>query len=160
MSRSSIQLEVTGLGELEKSVRQAAELAPKDLQRGLNRIKNRFKRNIKKRAEETFSTTENITSGFTMTQVKVEKGVLYSYFKPEARGNKGHAWHLQEFGYELTRPHWISRKNAIPYKNPKEPIRFIPGKHIVDKEMPSFLEYMGNETRKILDNILKESDLD
>lgn len=158
-TRSSVQVEMKGLEELRSDMAKAAKASPKKLQRSLNRIKNVFKKNMKTRAEETYDSTEYITSGFTMTQVKVAEEMLYSYFKPEARGNKGHAWHLQEHGYNLTRPQWKSREKMIRYSDGGEKLKWIPGHHLVDKEVPGFTAYMAEQAAKTIDRILKDEKL-
>lgn len=159
MAHHAAQLEMKGLVELQRDIQKASYLAPKELNRTLNRISKKFKENIKERAEETYSTTENITSGFTMTRVRSENDILYSYFKPEAKGSKGHAWHLHEHGYELIRPTWRSREKAIRNKDGGKHLRFIPGNHLVDKEVPGFAEYMGEQAYLVVDEILKRNNL-
>lgn len=159
MSLSSAQFEMKGLTELKISMEKAAGKSPKKLEGGLNKVKNKFKRNMKKRAQETYKTTEHITSGFQMSMVNVESNKLYSYFRPEANGRSGHAWHLMERGHELIRPTWRSRKRAIRWADAGKDFGFKPGKHLVDKEIPSFTEYMGHETEKLLDKLLQEADL-
>lgn len=151
----SVHFEVSGMKEFARDLERAATHAPKELQRDLNKIKEKFKANMINRAKETYKTTEHITSGFQMSQVNVEKGKMYSYFRPEAKGKDGHAWHLQEYGYNLTRPRWKSRKRAIEYKRPGEKIKFVQGHHLIDKEIPKFDRYMhlcvGESLKRILD---------
>lgn len=156
---TNFQIEVEGLEELQRDMLRASAIAPKEMNRALNRIGRKFRLNMKKRAEGAYQTTQHITSGMSMSQVKVENYVMYTYFRPEKRGNKAHHWHLQEEGYDLTTPRWHSRKKAIRNKDGGKRIRFIPGRHLVDQEVPGFTEYMSREAYKVVDEILKGNDL-
>lgn len=156
---TNFQFEFEGIEELQKDMLHASVIAPKELNKGLSRISRKFKANMKKRAEAAYQTAEHITSGMTMTSVKSENYVMYSYFKPEARGNKAHHWHLQEEGYELTRPTFRSRELGIVYSDARRVIKFIPGRHLIDKEIPSFTEFMGREAYRVVDEILAKENL-
>ena len=155
----SIGVEVKGLDELARDIQHAANIAPKEFQTGMRKITKKFMKDLKDEAENTYQSTAYITTGFKMSPVNVAKDVLYSYFMPEAKGNKGHAWHLQEFGYELVRPTWKSRKRVIRYSDGGQRLGFVPGKHLVEKVLPSFEEYMDSEVTKLVDTILEENDL-
>lgn len=159
MGHQSINFEMEGLEDLYDDIQRCVTIAPKEMQKKLNSLKNRFKKNMIERAKKEYKSTEHITSGFMMTQVEAEQDKLYSYFKPEARGNKGHAWHLQERGYELRQPMWWSRKRAIKNSAGKKLIKFIPGHHLLDKEMPGFTEFMAAETKNMIEKILSEVNL-
>lgn len=156
---SSVSVEITGLDELARDIQHAANLAPEEFQAGMKGITKVFMENLKDEAANTYQSTAFITSGFKMSPVNVGKDVFYSYFYPEAKGNKGHAWHLQEFGYELVKPTWKSRAKAIRYSNGGRTIRFMPGHHLVEKVLPSFEEYMDLEVMALVDRILEENDL-
>ncbi len=156
---SSVSVEITGLDELARDIQHAANLAPKEFQKGMKKITKKFMDDLKDEAANTYQTTENITTGFKMSPVNVAKDQLYSYFMPEAKGNKGHAWHLQENGYELVKPTWKSRAKVIRYSNGGRSIRFMPGHHLVEKVLPSFEEYMDLEVMALVDRILEENDL-
>ena len=159
MAATNYQLEFEGMEELQNDMLHAAAIAPKELNKSLTKISRQFLKNMKKRAEGEYQTTENITSGMYVDPVKSESYQFHSYFRPEKRGNKAHHWHLQEEGYELTTPLWLSRKKAIRNSNGGKIIKFIPGRHLVDQEVPSFTEFMGREAQKALEQILKESNL-
>lgn len=156
---SSVNVEITGLEDLAGDIDKAALLAPKEFQKGMKKITKKFMDDLKDEAANTYQTTENITTGFKMSPVNVAKDQLYSYFMPEAKGNQGHAWHLQENGYELVKPTWKSCAKAIRYKDGGRTIRFVPGHHLVEKVLPSFEEYMDFETLALVDKILEENDL-
>ena len=151
-------MEIEGLEELQRDIRRAAAVAPKEFEAGLTKITNKFKKEVKSEAKTEFQTNDNITSGFKVTKVNAEAEVYYSYFQPEARGNKGHHWHLQEFGYELKRPIWRSREKAIRWKDAKRTLGWVPGRHIVESMLPSFTAYASRQAEELLDSILSEGD--
>ena len=78
---------------------------------------------------------------------------------PEAKGNQGHAWHLQEFGYELKRPTWKSRRLAIRNKNGGQTLKLMPGHQLVDKILPEFEDGLEEAVMELVDTILKENNL-
>ena len=152
-------MELEGLEELQRDILKAAAVAPKEFERGMNKITAKFRKEIKSEAKSEFQTADNITSGFKVTRVSAEKDVYYAYFQPEARGNKGHHWHLQEFGYELKRPIWRSREKAIRWKDARKTLGFVPGRHIVESMLPSFTEYASRQAEMLLQSILEEGNL-
>lgn len=156
---SSINVQITGLSELARDIQHAANLAPKEFQKGMKEITKKFMDDLKDEAANTYESTAFITSGFKMSPVNVANDVFWSYFYPEAKGNKGHAWHLQEFGYELVRPNWKSRAKMIRYKNGGQRLGFVPGKHLVEKVLPEFEEYMDEAVTDLIDTILEENNL-
>lgn len=156
---SSINVQITGLNELKRDIQHAANLAPKEFEKGMKAITKVFMDDLKDEAANTYATTVHITSGFKMSPVNVAGDVLWSYFMPEAKGNKGHAWHLQEFGYELKRANWKSRAKVIRYRDGGTTLGFIPGKHLADKILPEFEDYMDQEVMALVDSILEENDL-
>ena len=155
----SFNVELKGLDELARDIQHAANVAPEEFEQGMKEITKVFMDDLKDEASNAFQSTAFITSGFKMSPVNVAKDVLWSYFMPEAKGNKGHAWHLQEFGYELVRPNWKSRAKVIRYKEGGKRLGFVPGKHLVEKVLPSFEEYMDDAVTELVDKILEENDL-
>jgi len=156
---NNINVTITGLKELARDIQHAANLAPKEFQKGMRQITKKFMDDLKDEAANTYQSTAFITSGFKMSPVNVGKDVLTSKFMPEAKGNKGHAWHLQEFGYELVRPNWKSRAKVIRYTNGGERLGFVPGKHLVDKILPEFEDYYEEQVLDLVDTILEENNL-
>lgn len=156
---NNVQVQITGLAELARDIEHAANLAPLEFQRGMKEITKKFMDDLKDEADNAYSTTKNITSGFKMSPVNVANDVLWSYFMPEAKGNKNHHWHLNEFGHELLRPTWKSRRLVIRYQNGGERLGFVPGKHLVDKMLPGFEDYMDEAVMELVDSILEENNL-
>ena len=156
---SSVNVEITGLSELARDIQHAANIAPKEFEKGMKDITKVFMDDLKDEASNTYASTAFITSGFKMSPVNVAKDVLWSYFMPEAKGNKGHAWHLQEFGYELKRPTWWSRSKVSRYSDGGRTLRFMPGHHLVEKVLPGFEEYMDEAVMELVDSILEENNL-
>lgn len=156
---SSVQFEFEGIDELREDMLHASAKAPKELNKALNKIARKFRSNMKKRAEGAYQTAEHITSGMYVDPVKSENYQFFTYFRPEKKGNKAHHWHLQENGYNLTRPTFKNRKQGIVYSDARKRLKFIPGRHLVDKEVPSFTEYMAVEARKAVDDILDKENL-
>ena len=156
---NNINVTITGLDELARDIQHAANLAPKEFQKGMRDITKKFMKDLKDEANNTYQSTAFITSGFKMSPVNVAKDILTAKFMPEAKGNKGHAWHLQEFGYELVRPRWKSRAKVIRYANGGERLGFVPGKHLVDNMLPDFEDYFEEQVTELIDTILEEYDL-
>lgn len=156
---NNINVQITGLEELARDIQHAANLAPKEFQKGMKDITKKFMDDLKDEAANTYASTAFITSGFKMSPINVAADVLTCKFMPEAKGNKGHAWHLQEFGYELKRPTWWSRKMMIRHKDGGKSLRFMPGHHLVDKRLPEFENYMEQEVIDLVDGILEDNNL-
>lgn len=156
---NNIHVEISGLEELARDIQHAANVAPLEFQRGMKEITKKFMDDLKDEASNTYQSTVHITSGFKMSPVNVGRDILTSKFMPEAKGNKGHAWHLQEFGYELVRPNWMSRAKVIRYSNGGQRLGFVPGKHLVEKVLPEFEDYMEEQVMELVDMILEENDL-
>ena len=156
---NNINVQITGLDELARDIQRAANMAPKEFQTGMRDITKKFMKDLKDEANNTYQSTAFITSGFKMSPVNVAKDILTAKFMPEAKGNKGHAWHLQEFGYELVRPNWKSRAKVIRYTNGGERLGFVPGKHLVDKVLPEFEDFMNQEVTELIDSILEANNL-
>ena len=156
---NNINVQITGLAELARDIQHAANIAPKEFEKGMKDITKIFMDDLKDEAANTYASTAFITSGFKMSPVNVAGDVLWSYFMPEAKGNKGHAWHLQEFGYELQVPKWWSRRKAIRNRNGGSTIRFMPGHHLVEKVLPEFEDYMDDAVTELINTILEENNL-
>ena len=156
---NNVSVKITGLEELTRDIERAADLAPKEFKKGMRKITKKFMDDLKDEADNTYATTVHITSGFKMSPISMVGDTLQMKFMPEAKGNQGHAWHLQEFGYELTRPKWRSRRKAIRNKDGGQSIRFMPGHHLVDSKLPEFEEYMEEATMELVDMILEENNL-
>ena len=156
---NNVHVQITGLEELARDIERAAELAPKEFRKGTKKITKKFMDDLKDEAANTYASTVHITSGFKMSPIKMVGDTLQTQFMPEAKGNQGHAWHLQEFGYELTRPKWKSRRKVIRYKDGGQVIGFVPGKRLVDSKLPEFQDYMEEEMQDLVSTILEENNL-
>ena len=156
---NNIHVQITGLDELARDIERAADLAPKEFRKGVKTITKKFMDDLKDEAANTYASTVHITSGFKMSPISMIGDTLQTQFMPEAKGNKGHAWHLQEFGYELKRPNWKSRSKAIRYKNGGQTLGFVPGKQLVDKKLPEFEDLMEEEMIALANTILEGNNL-
>lgn len=159
MLGQSIEISFTGMQELQDDLMTAAKIAPEVLQKGLNKERLEFKHRMTVRAKDVFKTTENITSGFKMTTVNIEKNRLYSYFLPEGKGNKGAAWHLQEYGHRVVRPYFRSRRLRIKNSDGGSVLSVTKGKRIVDGVAPIFNAYFANKVEDMVAEILEKSNL-
>ena len=156
---NNISVQMTGLDELARDIERAADLAPNEFKKGMRKITREFMNDLKDEAAGTYQSTVHITSGFKMSPLKVSGDMMQMQFMPEAKGNQGHAWHLQEFGYELKRPTWKSRKKAIRNKNGGETLRFMPGNNLVDKILPEFEDGLEEAVMELTDSILERNNL-
>lgn len=156
---NNVKVEITGLDELARDIERAADLAPKEFRKGMRKITKVFMDDLKDEAANTYTSTVHITSGFKMSPIKMIGDVLQMEFMPEAKGNQGHAWHLQEFGYELKRPNWKSRRKVIRYKDGGQTLGFVSGKHLVDAKLPDFEDHLEEDVMELVDTILEENNL-
>ncbi len=156
---SSVDVKITGLEELARDIQHAANVAPDEFQTEMKRIGRKFLKDLRAEARGTYQTAALITSGFKMEHVNASRDLFEAKFYPEGRGNKGHAWHLQEEGYELTRPTWWSRKKVVRYSDGGTTLKFMPGHHIVDKILPEFEDYAEDAVTDLINSILEEHDL-
>ena len=155
----AIDVKITGIDELARDIQHAANMAPDEFESGMKKVTNKFTRDLRKEAKNALGSTENITSGFHIRRVNVSRDILQAEFMPEAKGSKGHHWHLQEFGYLLKRPNWKSRAKVIRYSDAGATLGFVPGKLMVDAMLPEFEDYMEDAVTELVDRILKENDL-
>jgi len=161
---SAIQLEMKGLDKLQTDINAAAQIAPKEMAKGLNKIGTKLKTVLKQDAKRTYKTTQHITSGFYVSKVNVKQDKLYADFQPEAVGKSGHAWHLQEFGHMQIIPTYWSVKRKIKNKNGGKPAKVLinptKGHDLVgaevDDESSKFNQYADKQFNKTLDDILKK----
>lgn len=156
---SSVGVKIEGLDELARDIQHAANMAPEEFDKGMRKIGRKFLRELRSEAKGKFKTAAHITSGFKMEHVNASRDIFEAKFMPEGRGSRGHAWHLQEEGYELVRPTWWSRSKVVRYKDGGDRLRFVEGKHIVDEMLPEFESYMEEEAMDLIDSILEDNKL-
>ena len=155
----NVHVKFEGLDELASDIQLAAKVAPNEFKKGMRGLSKMFMVELEDRANETYASTEHIASGFQMSPIRFVGDDLIMKFMPEAKGNQGHAWHLHEFGYDLKRPNWKSRRKVIRNEDAGRLIKHMGGNQLVDKMLPAFEDYMEMEVEELVDGILEEYNL-
>ena len=141
ISLSSFTL--SGLDELNSSLKKAIKAYPDLAEERLKKIGNKFKKEVKEKTDE---------------EVKTRSGKLKKGYKLSKVYGYGINMQIDFMG---TAPHFHLVENGhVKYNRKGEVIGFTPGKHVVDKAEKNFQDILPNELKKLVEDISKECDLD
>lgn len=144
---ATFELKVEGIEELENDIREATEKCPKELKKGLNNIANEFRRSARKRTPDNKNHKGN-------PKLKLKKRYnKWAFVEDDKTGvtiyNDAPHFHLVEQGHNLVKG---KGENA-------RIIGFVPGKHMMEKTKNEYENIVPQRFEEILDDILKECDL-
>lgn len=142
------QFSVEGLEELERDLKKAIKKAPAQAEETLIELAKEFKKSAKKKANAEMKTHKREESqkkkairrkwGHKLVDDKLGATALV--------WNSARHFHLVENGHQLVRGGRV--------------IGFVPGKHIMEKTRNDYKDIVPERFEKMVDDILKESDLD
>lgn len=141
---ATFNFQMEGIEELEDDIRKAIETCPKELKKGLNDIANDFRKSARKRTPDNKNHKGN-------PKLKLKRCYgKWAFVEGDKTGvlvyNSAPHFHLVERGHQLVRGGRV--------------IGFVPGKHMMEKTKDEYEEIVPERFEKILDDILKECDLD
>lgn len=140
---ATFDFQMEGIEELENDIRKAIEECPRELKKGLNDIANEFRKAARKRTPDYKHHKGN-------PKLKLKRCYgKWAFVEEDKTGvlvyNSAPHFHLVERGHNLVRGDKI--------------IGFVPGQHMMEKTKDEYEEIVPERFEKILDNILKERDL-
>ncbi len=137
-----------GMEELQRDLEKAVQMAPVQAEKTLLKLAKEFKASAKERAERD---TEHVKR-----EAGEEKKAISQRWGHKLVGDRSGAaalvwnsaphFHLVEDGHQLVRGGRV--------------IGFVPGKHIMEKTRTDYKDIVPERFKKMVDEILKESDLD
>lgn len=141
---ATFDFEMKGIEELENDIRMAIEEYPKELKKGLNDIANDFRKSARKRTPDYKHHKGN-------SKLKLKRCYgKWAFVQDDKTGvlvyNNAPHFHLVERGHQLVRGGKV--------------VGFVPGQHMMEKTKDEYEEIVPERFEKILDDILKERDLD
>lgn len=138
-----------GLEELESDLKKAIKKYPATMQDGLKNIAKDFKKSVRKRTPDGQNHKGDIATKLRKKfHIKMRDEGLIS----EANiYNDAPHFHLVENGHQLVRGGKLGKGGKV--------VGFVQGKHMMEKTKDEYEEIVPERFKKILDDILKESDL-
>jgi hypothetical protein len=141
---STFELKMEGIEELENDIKAAIEKSPKELKKGLDKIGNDFRKSARKRTPDYKK-----HKGDPKKKLKRRYG-KWTFVEDDKTGitiyNDAPHYHLVEQGHNLVKNGQI--------------IGFVPGKHMMEQTRNEYENIVPDRFEEIIDNILKECDLD
>lgn len=139
------EFKIDGLEKLEEDLKKAIKKCPAQTETTLKKIARKFKNSAQKRAESELmphnsDSKKAINANWGIKTVGENQGMTALVY------NSARHFHLIEDGHNLVKGDKI--------------IGFVVGKHIMEKTRNEYKEIVPKEFQKMVDNILKESDLD
>ncbi|MCI8951617.1 MAG: hypothetical protein HFG50_15815 [Lachnospiraceae bacterium] len=147
---ATFEFRMEGIEELENDLRETIEDCPKELKKGLNGIANDFRKSARKRTPDYKNHKGN-------PKLKLKRRYnKYAFVQDDKTGvliyNDAPHFHLVERGHQLVRGGKLGEGGKV--------VGFVPGKHMMEKTKNEYEEIVPEKLEKILDDILKERDLD
>lgn len=143
---NEFEFEMEGLEELESDLTEAIKKAPVQAERTLLKLGREFKKNAKARAEaELNSHPRKDGDGKSIAEKWGHRKVDDSVGMAVLVWNSARHFHLVEDGHKLV-------KNG-------QTIGFVPGRHIMEKTRNEYKDIIPKQFEKMIDDILKERDL-
>lgn len=147
---ATFDFKMEGIEELENDIRTAIEECPKELKKGLNDIANDFRKSAKKRTPDYKE-----HKGDPKLKLKRCYGKR-AFMEDDKTGilvyNNAPHFHLVERGHQLVTGGKLGKGGEV--------VGFVPGQHMMEKTKNEYEEIVPERFEKILDDILKGSDLD
>ena len=136
------ELKISGLDEVTDSLKTAISMYPDKAETSLKKMGNQLKRETVKYTKSVVKQhTGRLVKGYTVSRVKGYGTNMYVEFR-----NKAPHFHLVERGHEVVAPNG-------------EKIGYVTGKKMVATTAASFDEKMEVAMSKMVDEILRGSDL-
>jgi len=147
---ATFDFQMEGIEELENDIRTAIEECPKQLKKGLNDIANDFRKSARKRTPDYKHHKGN-------PKLKLKRCYgKWAFVQDDKTGvliyNSAPHFHLVERGHQLVRGGKLGGGGKV--------VGFVPGQHMMEKTKDEYEEIVPERFEKILDDILKERDLD
>lgn len=144
----SFEFRFEGLEEFERDLKNAIKKAPAQAEETLIELAKEFKNSAKKKADSELKhiKREGDSKKYAIKRRWGHKLVDDGLGATVLVWNSAPHFHLVENGHNLV------RKGRI--------IGFVPGKHIMEKTRNDYKDIVPERFEKMVDDILKESDLD
>lgn len=144
-----LNFNVEGLEELERDLKKAVKKYPATMQEGLKSIAKDFKKSVKKRTPDGKNHKgDAVTKLRKNYHIKMQDDGLIS--EAVVYNDAPHA-HLVEDGHQLVKGGKLSKGGHV--------IGFVQGKHMMEKTRNEYKDIVPERFEKMIDDILKESDL-
>lgn len=143
----SFEFNFEGLEELERDLKKAIKKAPAQAEETLIGLAKEFKQSAKKKAKSELKThdREETQKKKAIARKWGHKLVDDNFGATVLVWNSARHFHLVENGHQLVRGGRV--------------IGFVPGKHIMEKTQNDYKDIVSERFEKMVDDILKESDL-
>lgn len=150
----SFDFDVNGLEELERDLIKAIRIAPAQAEETLKQLSKDFKASAKKKAN---SELKHIKRSEDDEKYAIKKN-WGSKIVDDGLGmaaliwNKAPHFHLVENGHQLVRGGKLGKGGEV--------VGFVPGKHIMEKTRNDYKDIVPERFQQMVDDILREGDLD
>lgn len=143
----NLEFNFEGLEELEEDLRKAIKQAPAQVEETLIDLAKKFKKSAKKKANKELkhAKREGDKKKYAISKRWGHKVVDDNLGAAALIWNSAPHFHLVENGHQLVRGGRV--------------VGFVPGKHIMEKTRNDYKDIVPERFEKMVDDILKESDL-
>lgn len=146
----SFEFSCEGLEELERDLKKAIRKYPATMEQGLKDIAKDFKKSVEEKTPDGKNHKGDVATKLRKNyRIRMRNDGVIS--RATIFNNAPHA-HLVEDGHQLVKGGKLGKGGKI--------VGFVPGKHMMEKTKDEYDEIVPERLEKMVDDILKERDLD